>query len=217
MVVRIWGPEAMKARSTLVTITGLLTVVVYLSLTLVAYAYYPASFAPGSNWLSDLGNRLLNPHGAVYYRSAAVVSGALLAIFFIALGASFRRRGGKRAIFMTVAAVLGVIGALALFLTGVFPEDTGGPHSASSAVLYVAFGTAVWFVGWAFLYAPASSRRLSYFAFCVAAATWAFAILPRTFWLEWVAVFLLLLFVGVVAVVMRRPEPRHAGLNVTAA
>lgn len=197
----------MKTRFPLTTVAGLLSILVYLSLTVVAYAYYPASFSPGANWLSDLGDRLLNPQGAAYYRSAAVLTGALLAVFFIALGSSVRRQGGKRAVFMNVAEALGLVAALALILTGAFPEDTGTPHSASSAVLYVSFGTAVWFAGWAFLQRPGrSSRPLGYFAFCVAAATWAFAVLPHAYWLEWVAVFLLLLFVGVVAVAMSR-EP----------
>jgi hypothetical membrane protein len=107
---------------------------------------------------------------------------------------------------MTVAEALGLVAAAALIMTGVFPEDTGKPHSAVSVVLYIAFGTAVWFVGWAFLYGPGSSRLLSYFAFAVVAATWTFAVLPHTYWLEWVAVFLLLLFVGCVAAAMRTPR-----------
>ena len=102
----------MKARATLVTISGLLTIVVYLSLSLVAYADYPTSFTPADNWLSDLGNRLLNPQGAVYYRTAVVLIGALLAVFFIALGASVRRQGGKRAAFLLLLFV-GVV-ALAM-------------------------------------------------------------------------------------------------------
>ena len=196
--------EAMRARFSLTTISGLLTIVIYLSFTLVAYAYYPTSFTPKDNWLSDLGNRILNPQGAAFYRTAAVLTGLMLALFFIALGASFRRQGGKRGVFMTVAEVFGLIAAMALIMTGVFPEDTGTPHSASSVVLYISFGTAVWFVGWAFLSVPGRSRRLSYFAFAVVAATWAFAVLPHTYWLEWVAVFLQLVFVGTVAVAMNR-------------
>ena len=194
----------MRAKYPLTTIFGLPSIVAYLSLTVVAFAYYPTSFTPGANWLSDLGDRLLNLQGAAYYRSAAVLAGALLAAFFMALGSSVRRQGGKRALFMTVAETLGLVAALALILTGAFPEDTGTPHSAASAVLYASFGTAVRFAGWAFLRRPGRSRPLGYFAFGVAAATWAFAVLPHAYWLEWVAVILLLLFVGVVAVAMSR-------------
>ena len=113
---------------------------------------------------------------------------------------------------MTVAESLGLAAALALILTGAFPEDTGATHSVASAVLFVSFGTAAWFAGWAFLRGLRRSRRLGYFAFAVAASTWAFAVLPHAYWLEWVAVFLLLLFVAVVAVAMSR-EP--AGMRGT--
>jgi len=187
----------MRTRLNLTTVFGLLSIVTYLSLAVIAYAHYPSSFAPNANWLSDLGNRLLNPEGAVYYRTAGVLTGALLAAFFLTLGAAVRRQGGKRAVFMTVAETLGLVAALALVLTGAFSEDMGTPHSVASAVLYVSFGTAVWFVGWALLRGPGRSRAISYFAFCVAAATWTSAVLPHAYWLEWVAVFLLLLFVGV--------------------
>ena len=194
----------MKARYPLATISGLLTIVIYLSLALVAFFSYPTTFSPQGNWLSDLGNRLLNPHGAAYYRSAALLSGVLLAVFFVALGSSFRQQGGKRGLFMTVAEVFGLIAALALVMTGVFPEGRAAPHSAFSTALYISFGTAVWFVSWAFLYVPGRTRWLSYLAFVVVAASWAFAAFSHTYWLEWVVVFLLLLFVGAVAVVMGR-------------
>jgi hypothetical protein len=68
----------MRARYPLTTIFGLLSIGAYLSLTVVAFAYYPASFSPGANWLSDLGDRLLNPQGAAYYRGAAILAEPLL-------------------------------------------------------------------------------------------------------------------------------------------
>ena len=109
----------MKSKLTLVTVSGLLTIVVYLSLTLVAYAHYPSSITPADNWLSDLGNRLLNPDGAVYYRIAAVLTGVLLAVFFIALAQLVPAAGQARArLFMTVAEVCGLIASLALVVSG---------------------------------------------------------------------------------------------------
>jgi hypothetical protein len=189
----------MKRRYSLPTVSGLLTIVIYLTLSLVAYGYYPMAFSPRGNWLSDLGNRTLSPDGAVYYQTAAVLTGVMLALFFVALAAWFRQQQRKSRVFMGVALLFGLIGALALAMTGAFPEDRATPHSVFSAILYISFGTAVWFVGWAFL--PVSGRRtLSYLCFAVVPATWAFSIFPHTYWLEWVVVFLLLLFVALVAV-----------------
>jgi hypothetical membrane protein len=198
----------MKARYPLTTISGLLTIVIYLSLSLVAYARYPTAFRPSDNWLSDLGNKALSPQGAIYYRTGAVLTAVLLAVFFAALGTSFRKHGGKGAIFMTIAQICGSLAALALLMTGIYSEDRAAPHSAFSAALYILFGTAVFFVGWARLYAPGHRRRLSYFAFAVVVAVWVFAAFPHTHWVEWAVVFLLLGFVGSVAFAMRRPD-RH--------
>jgi hypothetical protein len=66
----------------------------------------------------------------------------------------------------------------------------------------------VWFVGWAFLSVPTPTRTLSYFCFAVVPAVWAFSALPHTYWLEWVVVFLLLLFVASVAWATSRPNNR---------
>ncbi len=47
---------------------GPLAAVVYLLFAVLAYSRYPANFSPqNNNWLSDLGNRNLNPQGADFY------------------------------------------------------------------------------------------------------------------------------------------------------
>ena len=104
----------MRARYPLTTISGLLTTVICLSLGLVAYLDYPTTISPSANWLSDLGNRILSPQGAVDYRTAAVATGVMLAVFFVALGASFRRQGGYWLEWVVVSVLLLFVGAVAL-------------------------------------------------------------------------------------------------------
>ena len=50
------------------------------------------------------------------------------------------------------------------------------------------------------------SRGGSFFALCYAAATWASAVLPLLTGLECVAVLLLMLFIGVVVAMDKRPD-----------
>jgi hypothetical membrane protein len=190
---------AMGAPRTLVRASGLLSIVVYLALALVASAYYPASFTPTGNWLSDLGNRELNPQGAVLYGLAAITAGLLLLVFFAALGSVLRSQMARRRVFVSVAEACGLAAASALVITGVFSEDRGAPHSVASAVLFVSFGAAAWFLAWAFLSMRPARRGYGVFAFIVALTVWAFAVLPHSYWLEWLAVALLLAFVGAVA------------------
>src|SRR6202795_5011061 len=61
-------------------------VAVYLLFAVLAYSRYPATFSPmNNNWLSDLGNRNLNPDGADFYVWGCTLAGIFLAGFFASL------------------------------------------------------------------------------------------------------------------------------------
>jgi hypothetical membrane protein len=66
-------------------ISGISGLVLYLVLSTIAFSFYPSSFSPMGNWLSDLGNNLLNPEGAIFYRLAGILSGVALFGFFLTL------------------------------------------------------------------------------------------------------------------------------------
>ena len=57
---------------------GIAAVVVYLIFALVAFLKYPGAYGPLTNWLSDLGNPLDNPSGAIFYRLGCVLRVPLL-------------------------------------------------------------------------------------------------------------------------------------------
>jgi hypothetical protein len=69
--------------------------VVYLLFAFLAYTHYPATFSPqNNNWLSDLGNRDLNPQGANYYVWGCIATGAILLAFFLSL-TTCRKTGSR--------------------------------------------------------------------------------------------------------------------------
>jgi Protein of unknown function (DUF998) len=189
----------MRNRLRLAAATGALAIVAYVTLAAASYASYPTAFSPLDNWLSDLGNTDLNPSGSLLYRLDAVVIGILLALFFIGIRFSALDQRNRGRVFITLAQVFGLVAAFALLMTGIFSEGTHASHSLWSNVLYVSFGMAVFFSGWAFLYFAHIPRGLSYLAFLVTAATWAMSALNKTFLLEWILVALMLLFVGAVS------------------
>jgi hypothetical protein len=110
-----------------------------------------------------------------------------------------RQQGTRVRIFLFLAQLFGWVAAGALIMTGIFSEGGHASHSLWSNVLYISFGTAVFLSGWAFLYYPGFSRRLSYFAFIVILIDWIMSAFNRTHFLEWIMVALLLLYVGVVS------------------
>ena len=188
----------LRRRPPLATIAGLAAIVVGLTLAIVAYAYYPWAFSPAANWISDLGNTLLSPRGSVFFRLDMVALGAGLAAVFVGLGAWARGQHIAMKLLIAVGQLAGLVGAVAQVMTGIFSENDYAAHALWATVLFIALATAVWFIGWAPVWHPDLPQRLSYLAFAVCAVD-VLSVVERRHWLEWLAVGLLLCFVGAVA------------------
>lgn len=189
---------------------GLLAVVLYLVLAVGAWALYPADFGPRGNWLSDLGNRDLNPGGAPFYRLAGILGGLGLAGFFLLLdGRSWGRRRAV-AVPAVLARACGTVAAACFLMTGVFSEDMMPWHGWFSIANFAAFGTAIGLTAVAGACGAALPRWLT--ALCFAA--WGFdtasAVLGETRWLEWVVVGLLIAFVTGLSIAGVRSARRAA-------
>ncbi len=189
----------MKRRPPLATIAGLATIIVSVTLAIVAYAYYPWAFSPAANWISDLGNTLLSPRGSIFFRLDMVAVGAVLAAFFIGLWVWARGQHIAMKLLIAVGQISGIVGAVALVMTGIFSENDYAAHAVWATVLFISLATAVWFIGWAPVWHPDLPQRLSYLAFAVCAVD-VLSVVERRHWLEWLAVGLLLCFVGAVSV-----------------
>ena len=181
-------------------IYGIMGLVLYLFLAVVAFSFYPSSFGPVNNWLSDLGNNLLNPGGAIFYRLAGILSGTALLAFFLTLAYWTKgQRKGIRVLFLLVR-VFGLIASLSFIMTGVFSEDMMPMHSWFSITLYISFGTAIALTGITVSFSKILPRWFA--AFCFLA--WAFdnvsGIFGQTMWLEWVVVAFLLVCVATMSV-----------------
>jgi hypothetical membrane protein len=187
-----------RGRPPVVTIAGLTTIVVGVSLALIAYSRYPSAFSPASNWLSDLGNTLLSPRGAVFFRVDVVVCGVALAGFFLGLGSWHR---GQRPLFrglLGFGQFNGLVAGAALAMSGVVAEDHPTEHAIWVTVFFISLALAVWVVG----LAPVWHRQLPQwlpsigvvaFTACLA------ALIARRYWLEWLAIALVLCFIGAVS------------------
>ena len=114
----------------------------YVVFALLALTRYPEPFSPTTNWLSDLGNTTANPGGAGFYNAGMIITGALLILFFVSLGALRLAQVRAQVLILLVARLIGVIGALSMVMTAVFPINRGSAHSFWSAVLYISLGTA---------------------------------------------------------------------------
>ena len=179
---------------------GIAAVVVYLIFALVAFLKYPGAYGPLTNWLSDLGNPLNNPSGAIFYRLGCMLSGAALVLFSLKLGI-WNTGSKKTRVLLTVAQCTGVFSAVCLIITGIFPLGTSTEiHSLWSMMLYISLGFFLTFSATALMKNPAFKKGFGYYAFLTAAVNFVFgAILHEMFCAEWISVGMFIAYVLMVA------------------
>jgi hypothetical membrane protein len=198
------------------SIAGIAAAVVYLIFALIASLKYPSSYSPLTNWLSDLGNPLANPSSAIFYRLGCTLSGVALMLFYAKL--SIWNTGARRTrALLTIAQCAGVLSAVSLILTAVFPLGTSTRmHSLGSMMLYISLGFFLTFSATALLRNPVFKKALGYYAFVTAGVNFVFgAILHEVFWAEWISVGLFIAYVLMIAynsVVLARAYRRTAVL-----
>jgi hypothetical membrane protein len=182
----------------LTTVSGLTAIFICVGLALVAYAHYPHEFSPAANWLSDLGNTMLSPHGSIYFRVDMAAVGVVLVAFFLGLSHWHRGQSVIPRALLGLGQFCGLVAAVALVMTGIESENNRFAHAFWVTVLFIALGGAVWLIGWAPFWHPGLPRRLPYVAVVVCAAD-VVALCVHRHWVEWLAVWLLLVFVAAVA------------------
>ena len=103
-------------------------------------AFYPSSFSPLSNWLSDLGNSNYNPDGAFLYNLGCILTGIMLFPFYLGMYKFYRKdfysfniRHLRLEVNIHRFTVIGIqiVGCLSgfsLIMLGVYPEEFTEPH-----------------------------------------------------------------------------------------
>ncbi len=156
--------------------TAIVASIIYLAFTAIALAYYPQTYSPLTNWLSDLGNPTVNPSGALYYDAGGVVTSVALIFFF--MGMYTWRLGDKKAkTFLLASQIAGIALALCFIMTAVFPLGVNtSVHSTFSVMLFV-------FIGFFEIFSASAARRnkafpktLSVFGFAVAIVNFGLAV-----------------------------------------
>jgi hypothetical protein len=128
-------------------------VLIYLVFSSIALLHFPTAYSPFSNWLSDLGNPIKNPSGAIFYELAGVLTSIALFPFFVLL---YRWNTGERKIriLLSIAQVSGILFAVSFIMTALFPLGVNDSiHSLFSIMLFV-------FIGFFELFSASAIRRI---------------------------------------------------------
>ena len=155
----------MKKSSFIFKYAGVACIPVYIAFTFAAHLDN-RQLNPVENWLSDYGNPLLSPGGAVFYNIGCVLTALLLAVFYTGMVRWYRRGRDARKTNISFAAAQfsGLVGSVFLILTAVFPLGTNTPlHSAFSTVNMIAMDCFLSFTAIGFFMDPKMNKFIGIF------------------------------------------------------
>jgi len=175
---------------------GILAILCYLGFAAFSYSRYPLSYSPTTNWLSDLGNPNNNPDGAIFYNIGIISTALLLMLFF--LGLSVWRIEDRRVqiIMLRLTQAFGMLGAICMTMSAIFPINLFKIHSFWSSALYILLSTAFIFSVAMLRYHQKVPRWLLILGVSIALMVILISFFPNVYLLEWISVFLLLSYVA---------------------
>jgi hypothetical protein len=132
---------------------------------IVSYLLYPKSYSPIANWLSDLGNPLDNPSGAIFYRLGCVLAAIALIVFYVELR-KLNNSNRRMFILLLIAQITGIFSSVALIMTGIFPLGANtSVHSLWSIMLYIGLAFFEFFSALVFIRYTKFPKWLAYYGF----------------------------------------------------
>jgi hypothetical membrane protein len=191
----------------LARMAGVAGALAYLLLALAAFVFYPQDFDPVRNWLSDLGNSLVNPTGAIFYNSGCIIAGLLLGVLYVRLG---QWRNGDKVLgrLLTVGQMSGLISSLALILSALFNIGQNPRlHGRFSMVFTIGLTWFLCFTNTALLRHARFWKALGIFGFAVAATGLAYGVFINQPVAEWVTVALFIVYVIILVANLKRLRP----------
>lgn len=189
----------------------------YVLCTLAAYAWFPGSFSPARNWLSDLGDANQNPTGAIFYNLGIVLTGLLVLFFFLSLSLWKIKTLNVQNRLVTLTQIFGVTGSIAMLLSAVFPINHPQEHQILSIALYILLGTAFAFSVSALRYQPVCPKWMLAVGLVTAFVDILSGIYHEATLLEWITVALFLVYLLLLNQLTRRLERQGSSIPAVTA
>ncbi len=101
---------------------GLASITILTISLLISYLYFPNFYSFFTNYVSELGNPMRNPQGAIYFNVGAMLTGISLFPFFVGIHLWYSEVIWKN-IFLIASQLAGAFAAFSLILVGFFPEN----------------------------------------------------------------------------------------------
>jgi hypothetical protein len=175
---------------------GVAAAAIYVVFTALAFFKYPAEYSPLNNWLSDLGNPLVNQSGAVFYNAGCILTSLALAVFFFTLR-NWSIKDKKTRYFLTAAEISGLLSAVFLIVASLFPLGSHtAVHELASKMITIFFGFFFTFSATVLLKHTGAVRWFAYYGFLSAVVNFVYGVfLYSIMMLEWVAIGMYIVYV----------------------
>jgi hypothetical membrane protein len=180
-------------------ISGILACAFYLIFTLLAYLRYPLPYSPTDNWLSDLGNPVLNPDGAQVYNIGIILTAILMMLFFLGLGIWEIDNHKVQRVMLRLTQGFGIAGCLAMLLSAIYSIDQFTIHAFWSTSLYILLSTAFIFSAAMLRYHPGVPRWLLVLGILTAVLVLMSSFFQQIYLLEWITVILFMGYILLLA------------------
>ena len=207
---KCWRLKTKLSKLPVSSIAGIAVSVLYCAFTFTSWVLYPTSFTPFSNWLSDLGNSIGNPSGAIFYNLGCILTGAAYIIFLAGFYKWYTSEKTRKIGIMTVQAI-GFLAAFSLTMIGVFSENAGDIHTLWSLAFFLLNMITIFLFSLALYKHPKYIKAISYYGFAVVAFNLLFvsaiiatinlhfSLVYNTPIFEWFTVFTALGWIGLLA------------------
>jgi hypothetical membrane protein len=181
-------------------LAGFGAIVLFALFGLIAYLLYPYAYDPVHNMISDLGNPLANPSGALSFQLGVIIVSVLTLVFSASLGVLTRTQSRGTVALLRLGQAAGIFCGLDFMFVGVFPL---GLHSQ----LHGLFADILWFglfffeifFAVALLRIRGVPRWIPCLGFFAASVDVTSGLVIRAGYMEWATVAFVLAFIGAIA------------------
>jgi hypothetical protein len=188
--------KSMKMRLPICFTSAVLCALAYVVFTIVSYTKNPLRVSPLRNWLSDLGNQITNPQGAIFYNIGIISCALFLALWFTAGLYQWKLKDHTiQHRLLLVAQVAGILTAFTLMMSALFPINHLKEHAFWSDMNFILFGISFAFSVAALRYHPQFPRTLLFIGGLAAIFPSMVLFINNAYWLEWVVVGLFIIYI----------------------
>ena len=177
---------------------GTAVVVLYTVFTFVSLSLFPTPYTAAVNWLSDLGNYVYSPNGAIFYNLGCIFTGAALVIFFMGVSIWNLEERRIKAVFLVIQA-LGIADGVSLVFIGIFSENAPPYHMIWSSIFFFINMVIQVLASIALLVHPKFFKWIAVYGFVTSGINIFFVVtLGDSPAIEWTTVFTALAFAGLI-------------------